>query len=189
MVGLLILWGCINSVEILANFPNHRCFLNTVQGLVFPIQAWEMCFQMGFYTFPASQRFSRSPINPFYPQTRRLNISWLGMSISIIRASLGIPWGVPIWRWSESPPLLTEPLWFPVSPCSWVSRTTFLMDHSAVCTTQNIAWLSSAPHPGFLGFQIQLCPCNPVESSLGASVPSPFLLWYRVQTSTGLKTC
>jgi len=65
---------------------------------------------MGFPTFPAGQRFSGSPASPFYSQTGWLYISWWGWSFFIIRASLGIPQGVPVWWWSESLLLLTEPL-------------------------------------------------------------------------------
>ena len=65
----------------------------------------------------------------------------------------------------------------------------FSMCRTTLCTTHNTACLSSAPHRESLGFQIWFFPCNLAANNIGIFTPSPFLLWYRVQTSTGLRTC
>ena len=83
-------------------------------------------------------------------------------------------------------------VWIP-SFVDWTSLVScismFSMGHSSLCTTHNTAWLSSAPHPESLGCQIWFCPCNPATNNIGIFAPSPFILWYGVQTSTGLRTC
>ena len=83
-------------------------------------------------------------------------------------------------------------VWIP-SFADWTSLVSYIsmfsMCRSTLFTTRNTAWLSSAPHPESLGCQIRFCPCNPTANNIGIFTPSPFLLWYRVQTSIGLRTC